>query len=205
MTLGKAYDEIMEKIKVTPEIRRRVLEHIAQEDISPTSSKIVRFPALKKYLSIAACFVLLLVGVAALPHLLEHPEPEPPVLTVSDIVETTSLDELSGMVGFKVTEKFSLPFEAEQTAYRSYWNELAEVEYSGGEYTATYRQSLGTYDNSGDYNTYDDVAEISVNDRNVTLKGNGGLYVLATWTDGTYAYSLSISPGVSAETWQTIL
>lgn len=53
--------------------------------------------------------------------------------------------------------------------------------------------------------TYSDTAEIVVNDLNVTLKGNGGLYVLATWTDGTYAYSLSISPGVSAEDWYTIL
>ena len=203
--MGKAYDEIMERIKVTPEMRRRVLEHIAQEDISPASSKIVRFPVLKKYLSIAACLVLLLVGATALPHLLKHPEPEPPVLTVPDIAETASLDELSEMVGFKVTEKFSLPFESEQTAYRSYWNELAEVEYSGGEYTATYRQSLGTDDNSGDYNTYSDAAEVSVNDLNVTLKGNGGLYVLATWTDGTYAYSLFISPGVSVEVWHTIL
>lgn len=205
MTLGKAYDEIMERIKVTPEMRRRVLEHIAQEDISPAPSKIVRFPAWKKYLSIAACFVLLVVGATTLPHLLKNPEPEPPVLTVPDIVETASLDELSEMVGFKVTEKFSLPFQAEQTVYRSYWNELAEVEYSGGEYTATYRQSLGADDNSGDYNTYSDAAEVSVNDLNVTLKGNGGLYVLATWTDGTYAYSLSIFPGVSVEAWHTIL
>ena len=41
MILGKAYDEIMEKIKVTPEMRQHVLERIAREDIIP--SKAVRF------------------------------------------------------------------------------------------------------------------------------------------------------------------
>lgn len=66
------------------------------------------------------------------------------MLTVPDIVEAASLQELSGLVGFEVTESFSLPFRAEKTAYRAYWSEMAEVEYSGGGCTATYRQSQGT-------------------------------------------------------------
>lgn len=203
--MGKAYDEIMERIKVTPEMRQRVLEHIAQEDISPAPSKAVGLPALRKYLSIAACLVLLLAGAAAVPRLLERSELEPPVLTVPNIAEAASLSELSELVGFDVITEFSLPFDVEKTTYHSFWNRIAEVEYSGGESAAEYRQSLGTDNNSGDYNTYSSTAEISVNDINVTLSGSGGLYALATWTDGTYACSLSISPGVSVEAWQTIL
>ena len=57
----------MEKIKVTPEMRQHVLERIAREDIIP--SKAVRFSALKKYLSVAACLVLLLAGVPSQPTL----------------------------------------------------------------------------------------------------------------------------------------
>lgn len=201
--MEKAYDEIMEKIEVTPEMRRRVLAHIAQEDIA--LSKTMQLPVLSKYLAVAACFALLLAGTAALPHLLDRAESEPPVMTVPNIEEAASLQELSRLVGFEVTAEFSLPFEIETTAYRSFWNELAEVEYTGGGYSATYRQSLGTDDNSGDYNNYSDTAEILISDLKVTLKGNNGLYVLATWTDEVYAYSLSISSGVSAEDWSTIL
>lgn len=201
--MGKAYDEIMEKIEVTPEMRQHVLERIAQEDI--VSSKAVRFSALRKYLSVAACFVLLLAGVVTLSQSLERTEPEPPVLTVPNIVEVASLQELSGLVGFEVTTEFSLPFEVEKITYCSYWNEMAEIEYSGGECSAIYRQSMGSDDNSGDYTTYSDVVEITVNDLNVTLKGNNGAYVLAIWTDGNHSYSLSISSGVSAEDWQIIL
>ena len=113
--MGKAYDEIMEKIKVTPEMRQHVLERIAREDIIP--SKAVRFSALKKYLSVAACLILLLAGVVTLSQLLERTEPEPPVLTVPNIVEAASLQELSGLVGFEVTTEFSLPFEVEKITY----------------------------------------------------------------------------------------
>ena len=43
--LMNAYDEIMDKIEVTPELRRRVLERIAAEDITPARAKVARFPA----------------------------------------------------------------------------------------------------------------------------------------------------------------
>lgn len=205
MTLRKAYDEIMEKIKVTPEMRQRILERVAQENITSSFSKIVRFSALKKYLSLAACFTFLLVGVVALPRLLKPAEPEPPSLGVSNIVEAVSLEELSKLVGFEVTVDFSLPFKIEKTAYSSYWNEMAQIEYNGGEYSVIYRQSQGTDDNSGDYNIYNDITEITIDSRNITLKGDDNIYVLAVWTNGTYSYSMSISPGVSKDDWYTIL
>lgn len=201
--MARAYDEIMKKIEVTPEMRRRVLERIAREDT--VSSKVVRFLAWRKYLPVAACVVLLLVGASVLPRLLEQPGPEPPVLTVPNIEEAASIEELSKLVGFEVATDFSLPFEAKEIVYCSYWNEMAQIEYSGEGCAATYRQSLGTDDNSGDYNVYGDTVEITVNGRTVTLKGDSGAYVLAVWTDGTYAYSLSVSPGISVEDWYTVL
>lgn len=87
----------------------------------------------------------------------------------------------------------------------SYWGELAELHYSGEEQTAVYRQSIGTEDNSGDYDAYKDVTEITVNEMNITLKGNDGIYTLAVWTDGEYSYSLSLSSGVSENSWRSSL
>ena len=127
------------------------------------------------------------------------------MLVTPNIVEAASLQELSELVGFEVRAEFSLPFEAEETVYRAYWNELAEVAYSGGEHTAIYRQSLGTGDLSGDYTPYSDTAEITAGHRHITLKGDNGVYVLAIWTDGEYAFSLSVSPGLAESGWRESL
>lgn len=205
MTLGKAYDEIMGKIEVTEEMRRRVLARIAAEDIAPVRPKVLRFPAWKKYLSAAACLILVIAGAAALPWLVRLLPPEGGVQVVPQIEEAPSLAELSRLVGFEVEEGFALPFEPEETAYCSYWNELAQIQYSGAGQTATYRQSAGTEDNSGDYTAYGDMAELAAGGLAVTLKGSGGVYVLAVWTDGSFSYSLGLSQGVTAEEWLTLL
>ena len=205
MTLGKAYDEIMDKIEVTEEMRRRVLARIAAEDIAPVRPKVLRFPAWKKYLSAAACLILVIAGAAALPRLVRLLPPEGGVQVVPQIEEAPSLAELSRLVGFEVEEGFALPFEPEETAYCSYWNELAQIQYSGAGQTATYRQSAGTADNSGDCTAYGDVDGITAGGLSVTLKGDGGLYVLAVWTDGTFSYSLRLSQGVPEAEWLDII
>lgn len=202
--MKREYDEIMERIQVTEEMRTRILEHL--QSVNPTSTtKTTPFPAIKKFCSIAACFVLLLAGAAALPHLLNQADPEPPVLAGPNIAEAASLQELSELVGFEVTADFSLPFKAEKITYCSYWNEMAQIEYSGEGCSARYRQSLGADDNSGDYNTYSDTTVIAANDLEVTLKGDNGIYTLAIWTDESCTYSLSLSPGAKADDWLSSL
>lgn len=204
MTLGKAYDEIMDKIEVTPELRRRVLARIEAENIVPARPRLLRFPAWR-YLSAAACLVLVIAGAAVLPRLLGREASPPPVLFPPDIQEAASLRELSGLVGFQVTEEFSLPFEAEDTAYRAYGGGLAEIAYTGAGQTALYRQSAGMEDNSGDYTDYGSVVEITANGLPVTLKGDGGAYMLAVWTDGMYSYSLCLSRGTGETGWAVLL
>lgn len=204
MTLGRTYDEIMDKIEVTPEMRQRVLRRVAAEDIAPAKPKVLRFPKLNQYLSAAACLVLIIAGAAALPRLI-HPQPPGYVQVVPQIEEVASLDELSALTGFDVDEGFVLPFEPQETTYCSFWKELAQIQYSGQGQSATYRQSAGAADNSGDYTAYGDVAEITAGGLSVTLKGDGGVYVLAVWTDGAFSYSLRLSQGVPAAQWLDIL
>lgn len=86
-----------------------------------------------------------------------------------------------------------------------YWNELAEICYSGQGQTAVFRKSMGEQDNSGDYNSYGQIKEISVGNRCVTLKGDDDLYVLAVWFDGEFSYSLRLSAGSSENSWIEIL
>ena len=205
MTLRRAYDEIMDRIEVTEEMRQRVLSRIAQEDIEPAPPKVLRFPAWKKYLSAAACLILVIAGATALPRLIPLLSPGETVQIVPRIQDASSLAELSGLVGFEVSPAAALPFTPEEMAYCAYWNELAQIQYSGQGQTATYRQSVGESDNSGDYTAYRDVTKITAGGLSVTLKGDAGAYVLAVWTDGTFSYSLRLSQGLAEAQWHTLL
>lgn len=205
MTLGRAYDEIMDRIQVTPEMRARVLRSVQAAEIS-ARPKVLRFPAWKKYLPAAACLILVIAGAAALPRLTQLlPPREGDVQVVPQIQEAATLAELSNLVGFEVGAEPALPFAPEEITYCSYWSELAQIQYSGQGRTATYRQSAGTQDNSGDYTIYGSVYELDLNGLTVTLKGGGGAYALAVWTDGRFSYSLRLSQGAPAEEWLAIL
>lgn len=195
MILKTAYDQIMDRVEVTAEMRGRVLASLRRAELKP-EAKAVLFPAAERYLSLAACFVLLLAGAALLPRLLAWTEPDPPVLAVPDIVEASSARELSDLVGFDVAELSELPFAVEETAYTACWGELAQITYTGEGQSLTFRQSLGGGDNSGDYTAYGDVLGRTENGNAVTLKGDGGVYSLVLWQSGDYACSLRFDPGV---------
>jgi len=54
------------------------------------------------------------------------------------------------------------------------------------------RKANGTDDISGDYNEYKEVNVVKVGELEVTEKGNDGNISIATWTDGTYSYSINV-------------
>lgn len=202
------YRELMEQVNLTPEARERILTNLQQADLSPQPEKVVPFSrrrqTWRRWASLAACLVVVVAVLVAVPLLREQPEQTPPVQALPPFRQVDSLDALSEAVGFPVTEVSSLPFDPVSTTYTAYDEGLAEITYTGsGGQTATYRQSCGTEDNSGDYNLYPDTQTLP--DQNATLKGQDGLYTLALWTDDTYTYSLNLSSGLSADTWQALL
>lgn len=203
--MNRKYNEAMEHIEVTPEMRSRILDNIENIDFAEKKrTKIVRFPNIKRFATLAACLAVMLVGALTLPNLLDISN-EPPVIENNDIVEVSSVEELSKTVGFEVSEPGNLPFEPESVVYTAYWAEMAEIIYTNDEQTVAFRKGIGSDDVSGDYNSYELTNEISVNDINATLKGNGETYTLAIWTDGEFAYSLSLSEGVGEAGWIEML
>lgn len=202
------YRELMEQVNLTPEARERILTNVQQADLSPQPEKVVPFPrrrqTWRRWASLAACLVVVVAALFAVPLLREEPDTAPPVQVLPPFRQVDSLDALSEAVGFPVTEVSKLPFDPVNTTYTAYDEGLAEITYTGPDsQTATYRQSCGTEDNSGDYNLYPDTQTLP--DQNATLKGQDGLYTLALWTDGTYTYSLNLSSGLSADAWQALL
>lgn len=196
MILKNRYDDIMENIKVTDEMHDRIMKKISNMDFDNNSKKVLKFSAYKKYISIAACFVFLLVGVITIPNIIKH-NTEPQVQVVPDIVEYNSVNELSNAVGFTVQEINNLPFDVEKKTYIAYSKELAEIIYAGQDSMVTFRESQGDKDISGDYYAYDTVNEISVGNTLVTIKGNADKFNLAVWEKDGFSWSLQISVGVS--------
>ncbi|MFR6380404.1 MAG: DUF4245 family protein [Evtepia sp.] len=159
----------------------------------------------RRWASLAACLVVVVAAVLAVPQLRAEPnETTPPQLTGTPFHQVDTLAALSDAVGFPVTEPAALPFDPVNTAYTAYDEGTAEITYTGPDgQTATYRQSLGTADNSGDDTLYEDTQVVPEN--NATLKGQDQSYTLALWTDGTYTYSLRLSSALSADGWQALL
>lgn len=201
------YRELMEQVNLTPEARERILTNVQQADLSPQAEKVVPFPrrrqTWRRWASLAACLAVV-AALFAVPLLREQPDTAPPVQVLPPFRQVDSLDALSEAVGFPVTEPSALPFDLVNTTYTAYDEGTAEITYTGPDgQTATYRQSLGTADNSGDYTLYEDTQVVPEN--NATLKGQDQRYTLALWTDGTYTYSLRLSSALSADAWQALL
>lgn len=196
------YDEVMEKLEVTPEMRARILQNVETQMAEPCKkpNRLCRFAAL------AACLAILLVGAAALPKLISSHTPEESETTIANgMVEVASKEELSEAVGFPVKSAQSLPFFPQSIYYTSYWGEMAQIDYANGGSMACFRQSLGEEDNSGDWSEYPAQKSLTVNGCAVTLKGEADSYTLAIWQDGTYSYSLSLSAGQPASVWESIV
>ena len=207
--MGKAYDEIMERVEVTEEMQKRILANIRTQKIR-SEKKILRYR--RKTLQFAAGVLLALtVGVGAARMLtkdawgLPGKETEPENVFVGNgIEECSSVETLSTKVGFPVADLSGLPFNVKQTEYLSYWGNLAEINYQGADETACYRKSKGEEDNSGDYNEYAEVRTLEADGFSVTVKGENGTYRLAIWQKDGYSYSLSLEKGADADTFLKI-
>ena len=196
------YDEVMEKLEVTPEMRARILQNVETQMAEPRKKP----NRLRRFAALAACLTVLLMGAMALPKFISSPVPEESETMVANgMVEVTSKEELSEAVGFPVKSAQSLPFFPQSIYYTSYWGEMAQIDYANGGSMACFRQSLGEEDNSGDWSEYPAQKSLTVNGCAVTLKGEADSYTLAIWQDGTYSYSLSLSAGQPASVWESIV
>lgn len=198
MTLKNRYDEVMKNIEVTDEMKNKILNKINNLDFDKIPNKVVFFRNYKKYISIAACFVVLLVG-SIISHNAFHMPDDFPVQVVSDIVEMSSSSELSKDVGFTVKEIYKLPFDVKSIKYTSYWGELADITYTGSNNTAIFRMANCDEDVSGYSDEFTSVESHFVNGYNVTIKGKDDQYILAVWQKDGYSYSVQFIESVSKQ------
>ena len=115
------YRELMEQVNLTPEARERILTNVQQADLSPQPEKVVPFPrrrqTWRRWASLAACLVVVVAVLVAVPLLREQPDTAPPVQVLPPFRQVDTLAALSDAVGFPVTEPAALPFDPVNTAY----------------------------------------------------------------------------------------
>lgn len=66
------------------------------------------------------------------------------------------------------------------------------------------RKGFGSQDISGDYNAYSQSTVEFIGGSQVTLQGDDGMMMLATWVSGRFSYSVS-APGMTAEDVESII
>ena len=215
--MSKAYDEIMEKIVVNDDMRCRILQNLEKQMTDETSNTWEekekrqhrkRRYRISKYLSAAACLVLLVAGVAVIPQI-NRGQQEPTVgqerVDVVNGMETVaSAAELSQKLGFPVSDLKNLPFTVEHTEYTNGWGEFAQIDYEGTDaegdaQSLCYRKGTGEDDISGDCNVYEVDETVDVAGTQVTLKGSADGYALAVWNADGYAYAVSVTKEISKD------
>lgn len=192
MTLSK-YDEIMDRVKIDENMRRRILSNISTMR-TPRRPSMIRTG---RIIAAAACIIIIGGGIAAV--VIRHNKDSQIQQSYWQIKEASSLEELSETVGFTVNELEYLPFDVTETDYFSYLDETAEIVYTGDDNVCTYRVSPGNEDNSGDYNFYDSETTMEIDGLTVTLKGSDDSWNLAIWTDNGFSYSVHFEEGISTE------
>ena len=216
--MRKTYQEIMDKIEVTPDMRERILKNIEQQK-PQTAPKKYRPKAFQRWYSAAACIALLLCAALVLPRLLSpdtrtgpdsansdsHFPEEEQTTIVNGMEAYDSAAALSAALGFSVDDLAELPFTPDTVFYLDCWGEYAEITYETAESSVTFRKIPGQEDISGDYNTYDTVTTRTIAGEEVTLKGDADGYSLAIWSDDAYSYALSFTPQVAEETVTNII
>lgn len=212
--MSKSYDEIMEEIQVTEEMRDRILQNIANTEIQKKSSvkKAARFYRWQKYSLTAACLALLLIGVATLPRVWSGNGQESAgpgnEMNTEEMVsgfqwglqECSSAETLSEAAGFPVEELEQLPFTVQETNYIYLGDGLAEIQYYGAEEERLdYRKATGEEDNSGVYLDFERVQEEEIDGVKVTVKGDEDRIYLILWQKDGFSYSIYDEEGIPAE------
>lgn len=191
------YDEIMEKVEVTDEMRKRILSNIS-EQASKRKKKVILFPKWRYLSTLAACAAIVLLCVTVLPEILNTNQPnEDNVAIGNEIIECEDITELSKYAGFEMNELTDIPFDIIDHTYAWCFDEMAQIEYVGNSNTITYRVAESGEDISGDYNDYSQIQEEMIQNNTVTIKGNRDKAYVAVWQSGEYSYAICSSDGIS--------
>jgi hypothetical protein len=196
MILMNKYRSAFDKIKVTPEMEKRITHNL--ENAYGNKKKTFFQTPVKHIYTLAACFVL--VFAATVSYFLFFDKDTDPNIGVTNPFEYYgNIGELKGALPFEFKTPGKIPPEYKIEGISVIAGKTAQIIYSDGTDTVTFRAASGNEDISGDYSEYSVILTEKVSDTEVTFKGNDEMIFLAVWQDDSCSYSLSFSGGTSLE------
>lgn len=204
------YNEIMEYIELTDEMRERILSNVKAKNKCRCISKIVGGVT-----AATACAVIVFGAVTVMKntgYVRKNPDKSTIAVTTEAIAPTaqdtltygaesySSAAELSEKFGTEICDIKTLPFEVKSVSYAIMFNSFAEVDYCGqnGE-DCCFRIGKDTEDISGELDEFTSIENTDINGITVTLKGDDGKYHLASWIRSGRFYSVSLSENMDKE------
>lgn len=120
------------------------------------------------------------------------------------LTEHKTLDELTAAVGFEFALP-SIPAGYQPILFQDINKSLAEIRFSKDGNSICYRVSKGSGENSGIYQKFESETTVSLDEVEVSLRGNSGLVELAVWEADSMSFSISFQTGVSEEVAQQMV
>ena len=203
------YNEIMEHIELTDEMRERIISSVSAKRRRRRISRIVSAAA-----GVAACAVIVFsafTGMRNTGSFSKVPDKET-VTTQSSYPSVAGADtygavsfksaaELSEAFGIEINDLEHLPFDVKTLSYSVMFGNFAEVNYYGGDdEECCYRVGRDTEDITGEYDEFTAVGTAGLNGCEVTLKGYGENYRIASWIRDGHFFSVSLNKGTDMET-----
>lgn len=200
MILMMKYNQIMEKIHVTPEMLSRL-----QNGIDACLNHQKRVRRYKIAGIVAACLVLAVSGTTMIHRsgiAWGQGEPKPPIVAVGGVQEYASITQLAESLSFPLSVPAVLP---DGYAFESAANQfgMAVVIYSDGEQQIKYCMGEGDDALIGNHHT-DSGHQIDANHAVLYDDTNRG-YTIAEWQDDTYSYCIISDIPLSEELWSEMI
>lgn len=197
------YNEIMEHISLTTEMRARIISNIGAKQKRKHIKNIART------ISAAAACTVIAVGAVTIWNKTQMPQSPDNTFSVDsqdmqvgwESDEYDTITELSNAIGIDLHDVDEvLPFEVQERSYAVLFDTIAEINYDGADgENCCIRVGKNTEDISGDYNEYDTVKETEINGATIILKENETLCYLASWIKSGHFYSVSLCDGADEQ------
>ena len=174
------YDEIMERLTVSEKAKDKLIAAVVKDGAD--NDIIVRSSTVKRIAAAAACLVILASAVLVIKNMRDDPiEPttggynEYPIdyVTQNGVDEYTNAAELSEASGIAIEDLDYLPFEPTETVYRHFGDGFAEIVYSNGEKSLSYKVFCKGEDDPDSDEEYSSVYQKEIGGKVLTLKGDG--------------------------------
>ena len=205
MILQNKFKEAQTHLRVTPEMRKRLLQSVQAESEKAAKKPTPRFgKRFRRVAVLAACAVLAVAAMRLLPHL-TAPEPTLPDTTDSTSTSAAPLtpENVQESLGFALSAPTVLPEGYTLTGYAG-TGHAARLSYTCGGAEITYAMSVRvSYPDAVSSPDEEDLhilptdrpesTTVTVGDKFVTLYGKTDAYLYAEWYDTDTDYQLAFS------------